>query len=49
MRRVGWTVLSVSLLALSIWLSNSGSIAGAVAAGIVGFAGGWTFATRVLP
>lgn len=48
MSRVAWAVISVSLLAGAIWLNDGTAILG-LAAGLVGFAGGWVFATRVLP
>lgn len=49
MRRIGWTAVAVTLLAVALWLGNSGHVAGSIASAFVGFAAGWVFATRVLP
>lgn len=47
--RLEWALVSAALLAAAIWVNTLGGFLPAVASGLIGFAGGWVMATRVLP
>lgn len=49
MARIQWAGLSAVALLAATWANGTGTLIGIVAAGAIGFAAGWLFATRVLP
>jgi hypothetical protein len=49
MSRVEWAALSAILFGLSLWVGSFDGFLPSFASGLIGFAGGWTLAWKVLP
>lgn len=48
MGKLQWAGLCAVALVAATWANGTGTLVGIIASGLIGFAAGWLFATRVL-